>query len=70
MDEKEVFLMKLAPDDKVKFQIKSLEEPENADANGLKAVLDKSISKLNLIVPCKHCEIGMCTDDKPVNVIM
>ena len=46
MDEKELFLMKLAPDGKVKFQVMRPEEPANADANGLKASLDKSLSKL------------------------
>ena len=60
MDEKELFLIKLAPDGKVKFQVMRLEEPANADANGLKPSLDKSLSKLNLSVPREHCEIGMC----------
>ena len=46
MDEKEIFCMKLAPDGKVKFQAFSLEEPANADTNGLKTSLDHSLSKL------------------------
>ena len=61
MDE-ELFLTKLLSNGKVKFQFMSLEEPVNADANGLKASLDKSLSKLNLSVPHEHCEIGMRTD--------
>ena len=37
--------MKLGLDGNVKFQVMSLEEPANPDANGLKASLDKSMSK-------------------------
>ena len=48
----------------------SLEEPANADASGLKSSLNKSLSKPNLCVPHKHCEIGVCTDGAPVNVAM
>ena len=70
MDEKKLFLTILAPDDKVKFLVMSVEEPANADANGLKASLDKSLSNLNLSVPCGHCEIVVCTDGAPVNVAM
>ena len=45
--DQEFFLMILASDDKAKFQVMSLEEPANIDANnGLKASLDKSLSKL------------------------
>ena len=43
----ELILMKLAPDGKVKFWVMSQVEPENADANDLKASFDKSLSKLN-----------------------
>ena len=46
MVERELFLMKLAPDGKVKFQLMSLEELVNPNANGLKTLLDTSLSKL------------------------
>lgn len=46
MDKKEIFRMKSAPDGEVKFQVLSLEEPANTDANGLKTSLDHSLSKL------------------------
>ena len=39
--------MKLAGGGNVKFQVMSLEEPENIGTNGLKASLDKSLQKLN-----------------------
>ena len=48
MDEKELFLFKTASSGTPKFSIMSLEEVETADAEGLKVVLEKSVSKLNL----------------------
>ena len=70
IDEKELFLIKAASSGTLKFWIISLEEVENADAEGLKVALKKSVSKLNLTKERRLQEIGMCTDGAPVNVKM
>ena len=46
----------------------SLEEVEDADAEGLKVALEKSLEKSSLTKDRKFQEIGMCTDGAPVNV--
>lgn len=48
MDEKELFVMKSAPEGIPKFTVMSLEEPEDADAAGLKKVMKKSFEKFIL----------------------
>ena len=48
----------------------SLEEVEDADTEGLKVALEKSLEKLSLTKERKLQEIGMCTDGAPVNVRM
>ena len=48
----------------------SLEEVEDADAEGLKVALEKSLEKLALTKERKLQEIGMCTDGAPMNVRM
>ena len=70
IDEKELFLIKAASSGTPKFSIISLEEVENADAEGLKVALKKLVSKLNLTKERRLQEIGMCTDGAPVNVKM
>ena len=70
MDEKKLFLIKTASLGILKFSMMSLEEVENADAEGLKAALEKSVSKLNLTKERRLQEIGTCTDGAPVNVKM
>ena len=70
MDEKELFLIKTAFSGAPKFSIMSLEEVEDANAEGLKVALEKSLSKLMLTKERKLQEIGMCTDGAPVNVRM
>ena len=69
-DEKELFLMKLAPEGKVKFRTMSLEEPENTNAVWLKKALNNSFQKLNLEIEISNAMIGMCTDRAPVNIAM
>ena len=66
-DEKELFLMKLTPEGKVKFRTMSLEEPKNTDAVGLKKALHNSFLKLNLELEISN---AMDTDGPPVNIAM
>ena len=68
MDEKELFVIKTADTRIPKCSVLSLEEVEEADAEGLKMSLEKSLSKLNLNFPRENKEIGMCTDGAAVNV--
>ena len=70
MDEKELFLMKSAAEGYPKYTVMSLEEPENAHAEGLKRAMENSFEKLNLIPPRKNKELGMCTDVASVNVAL
>ena len=48
MDEKELFIIKTARKDEVKFSIMSLEEPEEANPERLKLALENLILKLGL----------------------
>ena len=70
MDEKELFLMKTAAEGYPKYTVMSLEEPENAHAEGLKRAMENSFEKLNLVSPRKDKELGMCTDGASVNVVL
>ena len=70
MDEKELFLMKTASTGVPKFSVISLEEVENAHAEGLKLAMENSVGKLNLTVKRKDKELGICTDGAAVNVKM
>ena len=69
-DGNELFLMKLAPEGKVKFRTMSLEEPENTAAVGLKKACDNSFQKLNFEIEISNAMVGMCTDGAPVNIAM
>ena len=69
-DEKELFLMKTAADGIPKFSIMSLEEPDDADAEGLKVAMDKSFEKLALTINRRDHEIGMCADGAAVNFVL
>ena len=68
-DEKEVFLIKIAPKGKPEVSLISLEEPIEGDTNGLRDVLNRSISGLNLNEEFnrKTREIVMCSDGAKVN---
>ena len=59
MDEKELFIMKTAHKVEVKFCTVSLEEPDEANAEGLKAALETSIMKLGINIEKKNREV--CT---------
>ena len=56
MDEKELFIMKTAHKVEVKFCTVSLEEPDEANAEGLKAALETSIMKLGVNIERKNGE--------------
>ena len=49
--------MKTAHNGKVKFHIISMEEPDEANAEGLKAALEKSIMKSGLVVNRKEQKV-------------
>ena len=57
MGEKELFIIKTAHKGEVKFSIMSLEEPEVANAEGLKLALENSILKLGLNTERKNREV-------------
>ena len=50
IDEKELFIMKTAHKGEVKFHVMSIEQPDEANAKGLKAVLETSIMKLGVTI--------------------
>ena len=54
MDEKGLFIIKTAHKGKVKFNVMSLEEPNEPNAKGLKATLENSIMKLGLNIEKKR----------------
>ena len=68
-DEKEVFLIKTTPKEKPEVSLISLEESIEGDGNGLRDVLNSSISGLNLNEEFdrKTREIDMCSDCAKVN---
>ena len=53
MDEKELFIIKMAHKEEVKFNVMSLEEPNEVNA-GLKAALENLIMKLGLNIKRKE----------------
>ena len=59
MDEKELFIMKTTHKGEVNFHVMSLEEPDVANAEGLKAALETSIMKLGINIKRKNREV--CT---------
>ena len=64
MDEKELFIIKTAHKGEVKFNVMSLEEPNEANAEGLKLALENSILKLGLIIERKDREV--CFVSNPI----
>ena len=61
MDEKELYIMKTVHKGVVKSYVMSLEEPDEANAEGLKTALENSIMKLGLNVNRKEREVsGSC----------
>ena len=59
MHDKELFIMKTAHMGEMKFHVMSLEEPNEANAEGLKAALETSIMKLGVNIERKNREV--CT---------
>ena len=57
MDKKKLFIIKTAHKGEVKFNVMSLEEPNEANAKGLKAALENSITKLALNIERKEKEV-------------
>lgn len=57
MDEKELFIIKTAHEGVVKFNVMSMEEPDEASAEGLKAALENSIMKLGLLINRREREV-------------
>ena len=62
--------MKTAAERYPKFTLMSLEEPEDAHAEGLKKSYGKLPAKLNLFPPRENKELGMCTDGATVNIAL
>ena len=50
-----------------KYEVMSLEEPQEGNATGLKEAFDFSVSKMNFNFQRKTKEIGMCSDGATVN---
>lgn len=66
MEEKELFVMKSAPEGLPKFTVMSLEEPNEADAAGMKKRWKNHFETFNLVHLRKHKEVGMGTDGASV----
>ena len=49
------------------FNVISLEEPEECNAQGIKQAMENSLSKMNINFQRKDKEIGMCSDGASVN---
>ena len=67
MDEKELYLIKTCDNSKARFDVLALEQPDDANANGLKNSLDNTLSKGNFTFECKHREIGLGSDGTNAN---
>ena len=67
MDEKEVYVIKTCDKGKPRFDILALQQPEDADAKGLKSSLDCAIDKAKLTVDRKSREIGLGSDGTNTN---
>ena len=59
MDEKELYIIKTCGNGKARFDVLALEQPDDANANGLKNSLDNALSKGNFTFEHKHHEIGL-----------
>lgn len=68
LDEKELFLIKTAPNGIPVVQVMSLEEPEDTNAEGLKMSMEEAITKMGFTFERKDHELGMCSDGAAVNL--
>lgn len=57
MDKQELFMMKAAHTGEIKFHIMSLEESDETNAEGLKALLENCIMTLGLLIKRKYREV-------------
>ena len=62
VDEKELFIMKTCVQGKPTFNVMSLEEPDECNADGINKAMKNSINKLTFNFESKNKEIGMCSD--------
>ena len=62
VDEKELFIMKTCVQGKPTFNVMSLEEPDECNADGINEAMKNLFNKLNFNFECKNKEIGMCSD--------
>lgn len=67
VDEKELFVIKTCVEGQPTFNVMSLEEPEECNAQGIKDAMENSISKMNFNFERKDKEIGICSDGASVN---
>ena len=67
LDEKELHIIKTCIGGELKFQVISLEEPDESSAEGLKKSFGNSVSKMKFNFERKTKEIGMCSDGAAVN---
>ena len=70
VDEKELYVIKTCVNGKPKFDIMSLEEPEEGNAPGLKVAMEHSHAKMQFSFDRATKEIGMCSDAAAVNVAL
>ena len=68
LDEKELYIVKLCVGGVPKYEVMSLEESNEANAEGLKESFENSISKMEFNFERKDKEIGMCSDGTNVNI--
>ena len=66
-DEKDLYIIKTCDNGKARFDVLALEQPDDADANGLKNSLDSALSKENFTFKQKHREIGLGSDGANTN---
>ena len=62
MDEKELYVIKTYDSGEARFDVLALQQPDDANANGLKNSLDNALSKGNFTFEHKHHEIGLGSD--------
>ena len=67
MDEKELYVIKSCNNGKARFDVLALDQPDDANANGLKNSLDDALSKGNFTFEHKRREIGLGSDSTNTN---
>lgn len=67
VDEKGLFIIKTCELGQPTFNVISLEEPEECNAQGIKQAMENSLSKMNFNFQRKDKEIGMGSDGASVN---